>query len=303
MAVPTMLSRYAPTPSGYLHRGNLFSMLLTWLWTRQQGGRILLRIDDLDRARFRPQYLEGIFRSLEAWGLDWDLGPSGPEDFERHWSQQQRLPLYQAQFEALQSQNLVFPCQCSRAQQRREQLDGGYGGRCLAQKPPYESERQWRWRPELKEISLLHPDGRWRSGRPASALRHAVLRQKNGQVAYQLSSLVDDLHFGVSHVFRGRDLWHSSLFQAQLAAQLGRGDYQKISFAHHPLVQDAQGRKLSKSQASAPDHPAQFWTWFSDQWGWGPKIDSAQSLLEEAQVRRLFTDNGASFWDHFHIHY
>ena len=87
-------TRFAPTPSGYLHWGNALSFVITWLMARQHAGTVRLRIDDLDQSRVRPDFIEDIFRSLEWLGLDYDRGPSGPDDFARNESQVHRIDLY-----------------------------------------------------------------------------------------------------------------------------------------------------------------------------------------------------------------
>ena len=94
-------TRFAPTPSGYLHLGNAWSLALTWLLARSRGGSIHLRIDDLDAARLRPEYLEDIFASLEWLGLDWDGGPRDPADFLARHSQRLRLDRYRAALDVL----------------------------------------------------------------------------------------------------------------------------------------------------------------------------------------------------------
>src|SRR6476469_4191778 len=93
---PPVVSRLAPTPSGFLHLGNAVNFVLTWLLTRQAGGTLHLRIDDLDRARLRPAYLDNIFRVIDWLGIDYDHGPTGPDDFLRHHSQLLHLPEYNA---------------------------------------------------------------------------------------------------------------------------------------------------------------------------------------------------------------
>ena len=103
-------TRLAPTPSGYLHRGNLFSFALTWLLARKDGLQILLRIDDMDRARFRPEYLEDIFRSLDSLGINYDEGPSGPDDFHSRWSQMHRRELYDYALSQMRQDQLLFAC-------------------------------------------------------------------------------------------------------------------------------------------------------------------------------------------------
>ncbi|WP_460503336.1 glutamate--tRNA ligase family protein, partial [Hymenobacter agri] len=89
-----VVSRLAPTPSGFLHLGNAVNFVLTWLLTRRAGGTLHLRIDDLDRARLRPAYLDNIFRVIDWLGIDYDHGPTGPDDFLRHHSQLLHLPEY-----------------------------------------------------------------------------------------------------------------------------------------------------------------------------------------------------------------
>lgn len=88
------MTRMAPTPSGFLHLGNMYNFILNWLWARANNGKVLLRIDDADTERKRKEYLDDIFRVLEKTGLDWDLGPTGPDDFERNWTQAQRNDIY-----------------------------------------------------------------------------------------------------------------------------------------------------------------------------------------------------------------
>jgi len=105
----------APTPSGYLHLGNAVNFVLTWLLVRRAGGTLHLRIDDLDRARLRRLYLENIFRVIDWLGIDYDLGPSGPDDFLRHYSQLLHLPEYNRVLRRLAQQSgLVYATQRSR---------------------------------------------------------------------------------------------------------------------------------------------------------------------------------------------
>ncbi|MDW8205043.1 MAG: glutamate--tRNA ligase family protein [Cytophagales bacterium] len=246
-----VLTRFAPTPSGYLHLGNAFSFVLTWLLARLQGGKILLRIDDLDNDRFRPEYLDDIFYSLEWLGLDYDLGPAGAADFYATWSQHKRLDLY---YEALASlRSHLFACICSRKIWQQASPDGQYPGTCL-----------------LRELPLTAPHAAWRLVTPAQKtvgftevgkteptqaspcqwMRHPVLRRKDGLPAYQLASVIDDGHFGISLVVRGQDLFASTVIQTYLAECLGAKQFATIAFHHHPLLKNANGEKLSKSAGS-----------------------------------------------------
>jgi glutamyl/glutaminyl-tRNA synthetase len=245
-------SRIAPTPSGYLHLGNAANFVLIWLWTRHEKGELLLRIDDLDQDRVRPEYVSDIFHTLEWLGLDHDKGPGGPEELDRQWSQFHRMPLYIAALKEVAELPEVFGCTCSRKQIREMSLDGQYPGTCRD-----------------RNLSLNVPDVAWRILTPQSVkvkfadlwagefdlslydlIRDGVLRKKDGYPAYQLSSIVDDLHFGINGVIRGEDLLPSTAIQYYTAEKLGYADFARIKWMHHPLVEDEAGQKMSKSLGS-----------------------------------------------------
>ncbi len=229
--------RLAPTPSGYLHVGNACNFLLNWLATRfQPGARLLLRIDDLDADRKRPEYIQDIFDTLDWLGLDWDEGPTTPEDFESSWSQHRRIALYQQTLEGLRDKGFLFPC----AKSRRE----------LA---PFEGHypREFRNQP----IDFDDPEVAWRVRTPESAPdpvpEDFIVRRRDGLPAYQLASLADDLHFGITHIIRGEDLRSSTAAQRFLAECLGYVAFGGIAVLHHPLWRDEKGEKLSKSAGAA----------------------------------------------------
>lgn len=134
--------RLAPTPSGYLHLGNACNFLLTWLLVRRAGGSLRLRIDDADAGRSRPEFIDDIFRQLEWLGLDWDLGPVGPDDFAARYSQLKRLERYRELLRKLSERELVFPCTCSRKQIQALSPNGLYPGTCRQHRlPPTETDR------------------------------------------------------------------------------------------------------------------------------------------------------------------
>ena len=222
--------RLAPTPSGFLHAGNALNFTLHWLAVRLQlGAKLLLRIDDLDADRKRPEYVADIFESLHWLGLDWDEGPSDVADFDAHWSQTQRLSLYIKALVEIQNTGLVYAC----AKSRRDLVP--FGGHY----PPAFRDQN---------LSLDTPEVAWRASTPPGfSLPDFIIRRRDGGPAYQLASVVDDLHFGVTHVIRGADLYPSTLAQQWLAQQLGWTDFQEIRFLHHPLLTDKWGEKLSKS--------------------------------------------------------
>lgn len=259
-AAPRCVSRLAPTPSGFLHPGNVFSFVLTWLLVRSQEGQLVLRIDDLDAARFRMEYLEDLFVTLDWLGLDYDVGPSGPTDFLHHFSQQHRMPLYSQALEALTNTGAIFACDCSRKQVLQESPDGQYSGRCrnrgLSLAPVSDAQGGgvlWRLRtpPETLETvpDLVRDFGHFQL---YQCQRDFGVRRRDGLPAYQLASVVDDLHFGVNLIVRGEDLLDSSAAQRFLARTLAQGGIEttpflQAQFLHHPLLYENPERKMSKS--------------------------------------------------------
>jgi glutamyl/glutaminyl-tRNA synthetase len=226
-------TRIAPTPSGYLHLGNVLSFALTAGLARQTGASILLRIDDLDKGRVSKDYIDDIFETLHFLGIPWDEGPRTFSDYEREYSQQKRLGLYRAALEQLRAEGKLFACTCSRTQVLRDSPDGGYAGACRD-----------------KGISLDTEGCNWRirtgAGLPVE-MTDFVVRKKDGYPAYQLTSVIDDLHYGIDLVVRGEDLLDSTLAQQFLARELGRDEFRAIHFYHHLLVMDSGSEKLSKS--------------------------------------------------------
>lgn len=241
-------TRIAPTPSGYLHRGNLFSFALTWLFAKEADLDILLRIDDLDQARYRPEFAEDIFRSLEALGIDYQEGPDSLADLEKRWAQRHRLALYQEQLQILKEKGHLFACSCSRKQIAAVSPDGVYPATCFGKNIPFaNSKTAWRWSRNHGEVSIKAWHQADQGAELPARMHYQVLKSKDGYPAYQLSSLVDDINFGITHIVRGADLWDSTVFQSLLAEDLALHPFTQISFHHHKLVQQ-RGQKLSKSK-------------------------------------------------------
>ncbi|TDW95959.1 glutamate--tRNA ligase family protein [Dinghuibacter silviterrae] len=223
-----MKTRIAPTPSGYLHLGNALSFALT----AGTGARILLRIDDMDRDRVSDAYVQDIFDTLRFLEIPWDEGPLDLEDYKKSWAQVHRLGLYHAALERLRAKNAVFACTCSRSQIK----NGMYPGTCREKHIPLDTEgASWR----LRTNAPLPPD-----------MQDFVVRKKDGFPSYQLTSVVDDLHYGIDLVVRGEDLRPSTLAQQYLAQVLEEQAFSGILFLHHPLLVDMDGQKLSKSAGS-----------------------------------------------------
>jgi glutamyl-tRNA synthetase len=249
-------TRFAPTPSGLLHPGNGISFLVTWVLARATGASILLRIDDLDEQRRRLVYVEDIFYTLDWLGLDYDEGPAGVDDFFAHWTQRSRTDLYQQALDRLRhSTNSLYACCCTHRQLQASAVQKGiYAGSCreagLSLDLPGVA-----WRLRLPEESRLLCRG-WggvadQQLYPASLMGDFVVRKKDGDPAYQLSSVVDDLYFGVTAVVRGMDLLPSTAAQLYLALVLQEEAFLQLRFFHHPLLLDGAGEKLSKSQGAA----------------------------------------------------
>jgi glutamyl/glutaminyl-tRNA synthetase len=242
-----VVGRLAPTPSGYLHIGNAVNFVLTWLLVRRAGGTLHLRIDDLDRARLRRPYLENIFRVIGWLGIDYDAGPSGPDDFLQHYSQLLHLPQYnQALRRLTQRPGLVYASHRSRT--------GATPEVSVALDTPGVA-----WRARVAPgITIGWGDGRQQALQVplAAEMPDFIIRKKDGVVAYQLASVLDDLRLGTTLIVRGLDLRPSTAVQLWLASQLPETsafNSQRILFYHHGLLTDAAGHKLSKSTQAAGD--------------------------------------------------
>lgn len=246
------LTRIAPTPSGFIHLGNAFSFLLTKALAEKAGAKILLRIDDLDRERFRMEYLVDIFETLDFLEIPYHLGPKNPEDFLVNWTQLNRLDLYNKALDTLWERNLLFSCTCSRKKISQMDSSGYYLGHCLDRNiPKNRKEASWRINTLQEElISIRDLKGNKTETILAEDVAFFIVRKKDGMPSYQLSSLIDDLEFGVDMIVRGKDLSTSSLAQIFLAHSIGNQDFEKIGFHHHPLLKSEEGKKLSKSEGA-----------------------------------------------------
>jgi glutamyl-tRNA synthetase len=234
------LTRIAPTPSGYLHLGNCFSFALTWLLAKSNQGKIWLRIDDLDRKRFREEYLEDVFLSLEWLKLDWDLGAKSATDFLEHHSQLHRLPLYQKAIEALGESS--FWCGCSRNQTlidaQGRHLCGELSPKALKIINPVSNLEFWDMKLGKQSLNL------------SQEMSEFVILTKEGMPSYQVASLCDDVEMSVNLIVRGQDLLPSTAAQLYLAKLLGYSSFAQAKFVHHGLLKSQTGEKLSKSKGA-----------------------------------------------------
>ncbi|KXX67817.1 glutamate--tRNA ligase family protein [Flammeovirga sp. SJP92] len=246
-----MRTRFAPTPSGFLHIGNAFSFILTWILARQEDGEILLRIDDIDSTRTRDEYIEDIFRSIEWLGLDYDNGPFSVDDFHKNWSQKIRNHRYTSAFEKLKDNGDLFACQCSRKQILETSPSGIYTGTCRDLNLPFDTP-ETAIRVTTSDVPILLED--LFIGDIAlnlnEVMKDFVIRRKDGIYAYQLASLIDDIDDSIDFIVRGEDLVESTIAQTFLANKLEIDAFEDIEFLHHPLLVDENGQKLSKSSGA-----------------------------------------------------
>ena len=243
------VTRIAPTPSGYIHAGNELNFLRIWEWAKSEDAKVILRIDDLDRARYRRVYVEYIFRRLNEMGIDYDEGPRSLEALEEIYSQHLRLESYHRVLSALRAHGLLYACRCSRKEIREASVDGLYPGTCRALDYDLEDEGvAWRINvPPNTVVSWKNLSGERIENVLDQTMGDFVVLQKNGFPSYQIASLADDERMGITHIFRGQDLVDSTAAQLFLAEKLGFEGFLKVRFEHHELVLDAAGKKLSKS--------------------------------------------------------
>lgn len=253
--MPLLLTRIAPTPSGYLHSGNALNFLITRKLAEKNGAAILLRIDDIDDERLRPEYVNDAFRVLKILGIDWQFGPIDPVDFRYNWSQQQRMHLYDALLNELVAAGAVYACGCSRKDLMGHSL-GDEKHLCRQGHQPLDaSDVAWRLKiPKGTIISFNDELMGHVTADLSELIPDPVVRRRDGRPAYQVASLADDVHFGIGMIVRGEDLLASTAVQLYMARILGLGTFAKVRFFHHQLIRADDGQKLSKSAGtmSAP---------------------------------------------------
>lgn len=236
--------------------GNLYAFLRTAQLARDNGWRLRLRIDDLDRSRFRQAYLEDIFAVLQTLGVQWEEGPRDAADFLAHYRQELRMPLYQSYLEQLREEGLVYACSCTRSQLAEHEH---YPGICRNAGFSLDDPR-FPWRLHLAsdaDVILYDLTGKF-TYVPLDHLGDPVVLRKaeNGirWPAYQLACVADDVLYETTHIVRGIDLYESSLLQLYIAQKLGLTAFTNIRFDHHPLLTSPDGRKLSKSAGDHKGH-------------------------------------------------
>ena len=243
-SVPNSDGRFAPSPTGPLHLGNLRTALLAWLFARSTGARFLVRVEDLDRSRVRPGVEEAQLADLAALGLDWD----GPVV-----RQSERMELYEEALGRLDADGLLYPCYCTRAEIRAAasaphgiSASDRYPGTCRNLTAAERAKREASGRPPAlrirsEDVRVTFEDSLL--GRFEEVVDDFVVRRNDGTPAYQLAVVVDDARQRVGEVVRGADLVDSTPRQVLLARLLGLPE---PAYAHVPLVLGPDGRRLAK---------------------------------------------------------
>lgn len=244
--------RYAPSPTGDLHLGNLRTALFAWLQARLAGGAFVLRMEDLDRPRNRPGSAERIMRDLRRLGIDWDEGPDGGGPLGPY-TQLERENLYHAACARLERDARLFPCFCSR-RDIREAASAPHGAPAVypgtCRPPKLSGEGGNGGRPPARRFAVdagtlrFHDcwQGMYRQDL-AAAVGDFVVKRRDGLFAYQLAVVVDDALMGVTDVVRGEDLIDSTPRQIALQEALG---FATPRYWHVPVVRDEQDRRLAK---------------------------------------------------------
>jgi len=244
-------TRIAPTPSGFLHIGNAYSFLLTWLVARAADGELVLRIDDMDSERIRPEYIQDIFESLNWLGITYDIGPRSPDEFESQYSQRHRLPLYESALGVLIEKHFVFACECSRSRLSRAGAKS-YPDFCREKNIPIDQPHvALRLTVPLNTCVFVMDAGKEIEFDLSAQIGSFIVRRRDGKPAYHLTSVIDDLHFGINTIVRGEDLFESTAAQLYLSDKLGIGSFAQSTFLHHALISNEQGQKLSKSAGAS----------------------------------------------------
>lgn len=277
-----LISRLAPTPSGYLHIGNILNFLITVAIIKQSSGTLWLRIDDGDQTRVREEYLQDIFECLKWLKIGYDFGPRDLQEHKSYFSQTQFFQAIQASL--LSEKDLeLFSCQCSRKSILQQSPDARYPGTCYHQKQLlFDSNHTIRVQTKdfLPKNYFLNKEVH----QLGAELHDLILWKKDQSPSYHLLSLLHDQKIGVNTIIRGMDLLDSTAVQFALS-QAMRLSFHENKFYHHPLISHADGSKISKSTNKAEtkslvdqfQSEAQFFENLSEHYG--KKIHSTEEFI------------------------
>lgn len=255
------VTRFAPSPSGRLHKGHAYSALMAYRAAQENGGRFLLRIEDIDTTRCRPEYTDGIYEDLTWLGLAWELPVR---------VQSQHFSDYKAAMTQLKAMGLVYPCFCTRrdiqaeianAERAPHGPDGPvyprlcHGKNVAEQKSLIASGKAHAWRLDLPKAlehiggtPVWHDEIKGDITATPEGLGDVVLARKDTPTSYHLSVVIDDTLQGITHVVRGQDLYHTTHVHVVLQRLLG---LPSPIYHHHRLLLDAKGERFAKRNKSA----------------------------------------------------
>lgn len=230
----SLVTRFAPAPTGFLHLGHVYNAHQVWDFARKRNSRVLLRIEDHDRFRSRPEYEAALLEDLEWLGFTAD---------DPHVRQSERGDVYEQALQKLRMDGLVYACVCSRTDVGTSRYPGTCSGQQLAE--AHGRGIRVRLNPSVERFDDLRLGPQ--EQRPSEQCGDLLARDRHGNWTYQFAVVVDDWVQRVTHVIRGEDLLESTGRQIQLARLLGRTE--PPVFLHHPLLMKTPTQKLSKSDA------------------------------------------------------
>lgn len=254
----TVIGRFAPTPSGFLHLGNVFCMLLAWLFSKSQGGKIVLRIEDLDSSRCSIAKADALAKDLEWLNITWDEGAYANNEHGSFF-QSNRFDIYKEYFDKLLSQNMIYPCFCSRSELHSVNAPHASDGiyiypgtcrdlACFERQAKMQTRNpSYRLKVTDKTISFVDNHYGKLQHNLAKECGDFIVRRSDGIYAYQLAVVIDDALMGVNQVVRGSDLLSSTAMQLYLYELL---ELKSPSFTHIPLLITPDGRRLAKRDGS-----------------------------------------------------
>ncbi len=273
-----IVSRIAPTPSGFLHAGNAYNFILTYLLTRSVSGILHLRIDDYDLSRYRCEFVQNIFDVLEFLELECDKGPTCTSEFELNFSLKIRAKRYEDVLEKLDE---IYICECSRTTKNAYE-NVIYTKIC--------KNKNLKFIKDKTAIRLSVDEGDPLGKLVAEQMGDFVIYKKDFTPAYNFASVIDDEDMGVNLVVRGDDLKACTLAQRYLAKKLNFNFY-NANFIHHKLLLK-DGKKLSKSSKSPPinlkDSPQIYYKILANDLGLDIKsTDKISNLLYEFKLKNI----------------